>query len=329
MTIANFQEKVSQSKTFDRDLVGAYLREIGRIPLLTHEEELFYGKQVQKMMKILQQKEVFKQKLYREPTLGELATELQQNETEITKILQQGQRAKNKMIVANLRLVITIAKKYQKRDLEFPDLIQEGTLGLERGVEKFDPSFGYKFSTYAYWWIRQGITRAISQKARLIRLPTHVTEMLNKIKKVRRELSQQLGRNPTHAEISLVLNLEPSEICKYLTLARPSISLEQKVGDNEDTELKELLSDEKTSADNYLIQECLRQDIEKLLAELKPLQQKILILRFGLKDGCPLSLTEIGKRLKMNRESVRQIEQQALFSLRRCRHKIKEYRCDI
>lgn len=324
MSIAPVRVKAS-SHRFDADIVYAYMHEIGRVPLLTHEQEIVYGKRVQEMMAIVQTKEVLTQKLQREPTTAELAVDVYKSETDLRTIIQLGQQAKQKMIAANLRLVVFIAKKYQKRNVDFLDLIQEGTLGLERGVEKFDPSLGYKFSTYAYWWIRQGITRAIAQQCRTIRLPIHITEKLNKIKKVQRELSQQLGRSPTPAEIGQALNLDIVQLREYLKIARQPLSLDLKIGDNEDTKLQDLLPDESISPDEFTIQEFLRQDIENLLAALPPQQQQILILRFGLKDGHQLSLEKIGEQLHMSRERVRQLEKQALFYLRRYQTTIKAY----
>ena len=193
--------KTTVKGTYSADMVRTYLHEIGRVPLLTHEQEIVYGKQVQKMMTLLAEKE----ELGSELSLKEWADHVQLSEIELNRIIKQGERAKQKMIEANLRLVVAIAKKYQKRNMEFLDLIQEGSLGLERGVEKFDPTRGYKFSTYAYWWIRQAITRAIAQQARTIRLPIHITEKLNKIKKTQRELAQKLGRSADVAEIALPL----------------------------------------------------------------------------------------------------------------------------
>ncbi|BCL38485.1 RNA polymerase sigma factor, RpoD/SigA family [Nostoc sp. MS1] len=310
---------------FTADMVRTYLREIGRVPLLTREQEIVYGKQVQQMMTLIDAKEDLKAKLQREPSLPEWADHVQKSETEVKQTVHQGKRAKQKMIEANLRLVVAIAKKYQKRNMEFLDLIQEGTLGLERGVEKFDPMRGYKFSTYAYWWIRQAITRAIAQQGRTIRLPIHITEKLNKIKKVQRELAQTLGRSPSPAEIAKELELEPAQIREYLNMARQPVSLDVKVGDNQDTELQEMLEDEGPSPEYYTTQEFLRQDLNTLLAELTPQQREVLALRFGLLDGNEMSLAKVGERLNLSRERVRQLEHQALAHLRRRRANVKEY----
>jgi RNA polymerase nonessential primary-like sigma factor len=324
MPTAKVTPKTKQP-SYSADMVRTYLHEIGRVPLLTHEQEIVYGKQVQKMMPLLEKKAELTEELGRTPSLDEWAAAVNLSESELQKTVKQGKRAKQKMIEANLRLVVAIAKKYQKRNMEFLDLIQEGSLGLERGVEKFDPTKGYKFSTYAYWWIRQAITRAIAQQARTIRLPIHITEKLNKIKKTQRELSQKLGRSATPAEVAQELDLETSQIREYLSIARQPISLDVRVGDNQDTELSELLEDDGISPDHYTTQELLKQDLQALMADLTPQQQAVLTLRFGLEDGKELSLAKIGKRLNISRERVRQLEHQALSQLRRRRNNVKEY----
>ena len=317
--------KPTKKNNYSADMVRTYLHEIGRVPLLTHEQEIVYGKHVQKMMTLLAEKAELEEQLDKKLSLKEWANKVQMSEVELDRVIQQGQRAKSKMIEANLRLVVAIAKKYQKRNMEFLDLIQEGSLGLERGVEKFDPTKGYKFSTYAYWWIRQAITRAIAQQARTIRLPIHITEKLNKIKKTQRELSQKLGRSAEPKEIAEELGLETSQIREYLSIARQPISLDVRVGDNQDTELSELLEDEGVSPDNYATQQLLRQDLYSLMADLTPQQREVLSLRFGLEDGKELSLAKIGQRMSLSRERVRQLEHQALAQLRRRRAYVREY----
>ena len=313
------------TKNYSVDMVRTYLHEIGRVPLLTHEQEIVYGKQVQKMMTLLTEKEELESQLKTTLSLKEWANNVQMSEIELNRIVKEGQRAKKKMIEANLRLVVAIAKKYQKRNMEFLDLIQEGSLGLERGVEKFDPTRGYKFSTYAYWWIRQAITRAIAQQARTIRLPIHITEKLNKIKKTQRELAQKLGRSAEVQEIARELDLKPEQIREYLSIARQPISLDVRVGDNQDTELSELLEDEGVSPDSYATQQLLRNDLYSLMADLSPQQQEVIGLRFGLEDGKELSLAKIGQRMGISRERVRQLEHQALAQLRRRRGYVREY----
>jgi len=310
---------------YSADMVRTYLHEIGRVPLLTHEQEIVYGKQVQKMMTLLTEKEELERDHGSELSLKEWAANAQLSEIELNRIIKQGQRAKQKMIEANLRLVVAIAKKYQKRNMEFLDLIQEGSLGLERGVEKFDPTRGYKFSTYAYWWIRQAITRAIAQQARTIRLPIHITEKLNKIKKTQRELAQKLGRSAEVTEIAQELDLKTEQIREYLSIARQPISLDVRVGDNQDTELSELLEDDGISPDHYATQQLLRNDLYSLMADLSPQQQEVISLRFGLDDGKELSLAKIGQRMSISRERVRQLEHQALNQLRRRRNYVREY----
>jgi RNA polymerase nonessential primary-like sigma factor len=319
------EKKASNPAPAGRDMVRTYLHEIGRVPLLTHEQEIVFGKQVQQMMTLLDVQEALTQTLGHEPTLLEWAQKSDLTEAELESLLKTGKRAKQKMIEANLRLVVAVAKKYQKRNLELLDLIQEGTLGLERGVEKFDPTRGYKFSTYAYWWIRQAITRAIAQQARTIRLPIHITEKLNKIKKAQRELSQKLGRSATPAEIAHELELDPTQIREFLMIARQPVSLDLRVGDNQDTELRDLLEDEGQSPEQFTAGEALREDVNQLLGELTPQQREVLSLRFGLQNGKELSLAKVGEQLSLSRERVRQLERQALDQLRRRQLDARQY----
>ena len=307
----------SKASQFTTDTVRAYLQEIGRIPLLSQEQEVFFAQQVQQMMKILAESEKLTVELNRSPTLSEWADQMQLSEQELLQKLNQGKKAKQKMMASNLRLVVSIAKQYQRRNLELMDLIQEGTLGLERGIEKFNPALGYRFSTYVYWWIRQGITRAIAQQGRAIRLPIHINEKLNKIKRVQRELSQKLGRVPTTTEIAHALSLEPSQIREYLTLARQTISLDIRVGSEKDVKLEDLIEDYRYSENGYTTEQSLNQELEELLSSLSRQQQEILNLHFGLTDGNELSLEQIGQRMGISRERVRQIEKQALHILYR------------
>lgn len=319
------QTQRSKSREGDSaDLVRAYLHEIGRVPLLTDEQEIILGKQVQQMMRLLDIQEKLMGELDRSPTEQEWAAAAQLSVEDLRQQLRVGDRAKKKMIEANLRLVVSIAKKYQKRNLELLDLIQEGSLGLERGVEKFDPMMGYKFSTYAYWWIRQAITRAIAQQSRAIRLPIHITEKLNKVKRVQRELTQKLGRSPKLSEVAAELELEPAQVREFMLISRQPVSLELRVGDNQDTELQDLLEDEGDLPEDYASREALRLDLQALLAELTPQQRDVITLRFGLEDGRELSLAKVGDRLKISRERVRQLEHQALKQLRR-RTDVREY----
>ncbi|MEH2319188.1 RNA polymerase sigma factor, RpoD/SigA family [Nostoc sp.] len=315
----------NEKPLYTADTVRTYLSEIGRIPLLTHEQEINFAKQVQQMMALLAAKEKLAIQLKRQPTQEEWVENINIGERSLLQQLHQGHQAKQKMIQANLRLVVSIAKKYQRHNLDFLDLIQEGSLGLERGVEKFDPTKGYKFSTYGYWWIRQAITRAIAEKGRTIRLPIHVTEKLNKIKRIQRELTQKLGRTPTAVDIAEELSLDPKQIRDYLLLARQPVSLELRVGSEKDTELQDMLEDDGLSPELYADQKFLQQNIQNLLSKLTPQQREILTLRFGLTDGNELSLVEIGERMGISRERVRQIEQKALGTLRRHKDKIHSY----
>ncbi len=298
------------------DLVRAYLKEIAQVPLLNHDEEIIYGKQVQGMMFLLTEKEKLTQQHGESVNQLEWSEAVGLSEDELNQILRQGKLAKTKMIEANLRLVVVIAKKYLQRNLEFLDLIQEGSLGLERAVEKFDPTKGYRFSTYAYWWIRQGITRALSQQSRTIRLPIHISDKLNKIKKTQRELASLLGRSATTSEVADELGMESIKVREYFQMARPPLSLDAPIVEARDTELSEMLMNDEASPEDYTTQSLMKQDVQKLLQELKPKEREVLSLRFGLDDGQELSLASIGQKLHLSRERVRQLQNRALARLR-------------
>ena len=303
------------------DSVRSYLRDIGRIPLLEHDEEILLGRQVQRMMVLKEMK--------KELELDEdgLASAMDITLKQIKKEMRDGERAKDKMVTANLRLVVSVAKKYTKRNMELLDIIQEGTIGLVRGVEKFDPGRGYKFSTYAYWWIRQGITRAIAEKSRAIRLPIHITENLNKLKKAQRELSQINGQMPSVFDLAAYMNLTVDDIKDLMCKARQPTSLEIKIGENRDTALIDLLEDETQLPDLILERQYIKEDIRELIADLPEMQAAVVAMRYGIGDEMlePMSMTAIGQVLNMSRDRVRTLEHKALRALRSNSDEINEY----
>jgi RNA polymerase nonessential primary-like sigma factor len=304
------------------DSVRSYLRDIGRIPLLEHDEEILLGRQVQRLMEIKACED-----LLGTPSKEDLAASLEITQKELRKQIKDGERAKDKMVTANLRLVVSVAKKYTKRNMELLDIIQEGTIGLVRGVEKFDPGRGYKFSTYAYWWIRQGITRAIAEKSRAIRLPIHVTENLNKLKKAQRELSQLNGEMPNIFQLSDHLGLTVDEIKDLMCKARQPTSLEIKIGENRDTALIDLLEDETQLPDHLLERQFIKEDIRELIGDLPEMQAAVISMRYGIGEEImePMSMTAIGQILNMSRDRVRTLEQKAIRALREADSEINCY----
>jgi len=281
------------------DSIGWYLGTIGRVPLLTAAEEIELAHHVQEGKQLQ-------------------SVEPDQRTAQQNRRIRMGQRARDRMMAANLRLVVSVAKKYQNQGLELLDLVQEGAIGLERAVDKFDPAMGYKFSTYAYWWIRQGMTRAIDNSARTIRLPIHISEKLSKMRRVSRELSHRLGRQPNRLELAHALGTTPEDLEELLAQTAPCASLDAHARGEEDrSTLGELIADPASnehldSMDRHLQKE----HLGTWLAQLNDREQKILRLRFGLEGSEPLTLAEIGRQINVSRERVRQLEAKAILKLR-------------
>ena len=355
----------SGGKRGSSDLVRLYLQDIGRVDLLSHEEELTLARLVQRREQLLQERRTLAKQSKELQALVDLEHSRQQlashlghwpslqlwsehqqrsgaelkealkaghaawarlsalSSGELKQALHQGRRARDRMIQANLRLVVAVAKKYQQRGMELLDLVQEGTLGLERAVEKYDPTRGFRFSTYAYWWIRQGITRAIATQSRTIRLPVHVTEKLNRIKKAQRQIASEHGRLASVADLSKELGLSEEVIRMTLMRVPRSVSLDTRVGRDMDTELGDLLEDGHATPEQALTKTQLHDDLEALLEELSGREAEVIRLRFGLENDTPQTLSQIGEDLHLSRERVRQIETRALLKLRqpqrRCR----------
>ena len=320
------KNQTSSTKTVsDIDLVRSYLRDIGRVPLLSHEQEITLGRQVQDLMVLENIESQLESDLGEKPDITLFAERVGISTIQLKKKLKSGRRAKERMVAANLRLVVSVAKKYTKRNMELLDLIQEGTIGLVRGVEKFDPTRGYKFSTYAYWWIRQGITRAIAEKSRSIRLPIHITEMLNKLKKGQRELSQELSRTPSIKELSEYVELPENDVKDLMSRAGQPVSLETKIGDGEDTILLDLLSNEIDMPSEQIENDCMKGDLETLLEQLPELQNRVLRMRYGMDGDDPMSLTGIGRVLGISRDRVRNLERDGLRGLRKAGESVEAY----
>jgi RNA polymerase primary sigma factor len=306
-------------KTSGDDTVGAFFKEMARYPLLKPEEEVELAKRVQFLVTIDQLQQKLNEDLSRKPSKAELATASGFTEKQLENRLYKGRVAKRKMIRSNLRLVVSIAKRYLNRGVPFLDLIQEGALGLNRAAEKFDPDKGYKFSTYAYWWIRQAITRTIANDARTIRLPIHIVEKLNKLKKAQRELKQTLKRNPKEEELAKELEVSPNHLRQLLQLRRRSLSLNHRVGKGEDTELVDLLEDNQNQLPEEQMGEAMmRQEIWQVLGDVLTEREKdVISLRYGLTTNEPYTLEQVGLMFNLSRERVRQIQSKAMRKLRR------------
>ncbi|MEM9539386.1 MAG: RpoD/SigA family RNA polymerase sigma factor [Cyanobacteria bacterium P01_E01_bin.42] len=303
----------------DEDTVGAFFKEMARYPLLKPEEEVELAQCVKAIVEVEELQAQLFEELQRQPTKAEIAKALGMTVRQLEQKLYQGRVAKRKMIRSNLRLVVSIAKRYLNRGVPFLDLIQEGAIGLNRAAEKFDPNKGYKFSTYAYWWIRQAITRTIANDARTIRLPIHIVEKLNKLKKAQRNLKQKLQRNPHEEELAAELDVTPAQLRQLFQLRRQSLSLNHRVGKGEDTELMDLLEDSDLKLpEDQMSEVMMRQEIGEVLSDVLTEREKdVISLRYGLNTSQPYTLEEVGGMFNLSRERVRQIQSKAMRKLRR------------
>ena len=308
------------------DPVRMYLKEIGKVPLLSAEEEIELAKNMEAGAVAKEKIAILKSR--EENATEEELAEIKEEIKNLQKDLDAGDEAKKRLAEANLRLVVSIAKRYVGRGLLFLDLIQEGNLGLIKAVEKFDYRKGYKFSTYATWWIRQAITRAIADQARTIRIPVHMVETINKLIRVSRQLLQELGREPSPEEIAAEMNMPVERVREILKISQEPVSLETPIGEEEDSHLGDFIQDDNVPvpADAAAFT-LLKEQLEEVLGTLTEREQKVLTLRFGLEDGRARTLEEVGKEFNVTRERIRQIEAKALRKLRhpsRSR-KLKDY----
>jgi RNA polymerase primary sigma factor len=291
------------------DLVRAYLKEIGKVPLLTAEQEVELAQRIEAGL--------FAAEKIRQADEGEapkISTALRRD---LDWLVIDGGRAKRHLLEANLRLVVSIAKRYLGRGMLFLDLIQEGNLGLIRAVEKFDYTKGYKFSTYATWWIRQAITRAMADQARTIRIPVHMVEQINKLTRVQREMLQELGREPTPEELAKELDMTPEKVVEIQGYAREPVSLETTIGDDQDSNLGDFIEDADAPIAAEVVSYGLMQEqLNEVLRTLTDREAAVVKMRFGLVDGQPRTLDEIGREFGLTRERIRQIESKTLSKLR-------------
>jgi RNA polymerase primary sigma factor len=306
----------TKKKHYTEDSIRLYLQEIGRIRLLRADEEIELARKIADLLELERVRDRLSDQLDREPQDSEWAKEVDMALPAFRHRLYVGRRAKDKMVQSNLRLVVSIAKKYMNRGLSFQDLIQEGSLGLIRAAEKFDHEKGYKFSTYATWWIRQAITRAIADQSRTIRLPVHLYETISRIKKTTKILSQEMGRKPTEEEIADRMEMTIEKLRFIAKSAQLPISLETPIGKEEDSRLGDFIEADGETPEDQVSKNLLREDLESVLDTLSPRERDVLRLRYGLDDGRMKTLEEIGQIFNVTRERIRQIEAKALRKLR-------------
>jgi RNA polymerase nonessential primary-like sigma factor len=308
------------------DALSQHLRSIGRIPLLSSAEEITLGKAVQALRAL---EEVAEELRLRSggvaPSLDTWAAEAGLSSQQLRRRRRLGERARERMVAANLRLVVTIARKYASRQLELEDLIQEGNLGLIKAVERFDPTRGYKFSTYAYWWIREGITRAIADKSRTIRLPVHVGESLSKLRKAQQVLWQQLGRAPSIEELALESGLKPLDIQETLFRAQQPVSLDAGQGSEGDSSLMERIRCGGIAPDEHLTGHLLSHDLERLLDDLPAQEAELLRLRYGINQQEPMTLSAVARTMGVTRDTARGIERRAVAAVRERSARVLDY----
>ena len=314
VTEEEMNETEAMADTFSTDdPVRMYLKEIGKVPLLNPDEEIVLAQ----AMAAGAEAKARLDELQEQREAGETPAVTPEEEAELRKAFKKGESAKQKLAEANLRLVVSIAKRYVGRGMLFLDLIQEGNLGLIKAVEKFDYTKGYKFSTYATWWIRQAITRAIADQARTIRIPVHMVETINKVIRVSRQLLQELGHDPSPNEIAKEMNMPVDKVREILKIAQEPVSLETPIGEEEDSHLGDFIPDEGASEPSEAASfTLLKEQLMDVLSTLTPREEKVLKLRFGIEDGRTRTLEEVGKEFNVTRERIRQIEAKALRKLR-------------
>ena len=308
--------KVGPKGVYTEDSIRVYLQEIGRIRLLRPDEEIELARKIADLLHLEELAAQFESDNGKLPDTKEWAALVEMPVIRFRRRLMLGRRAKEKMVQSNLRLVVSIAKKYMNRGLSFQDLIQEGSLGLIRAAEKFDHEKGYKFSTYATWWIRQAITRAIADQSRTIRLPVHLYETISRIKKTTKVLSQEFGRKPTEEEIAESMEMTIEKLRFIAKSAQLPISLETPIGKEEDSRLGDFIEADIENPEQDVAKNLLREDLEGVLATLSPRERDVLRLRYGLDDGRMTTLEWIGQMFDVTRERIRQIEAKALRKLR-------------